>query len=69
MRLKTLTDKQLMKHWDVAARVCADTRDEEVMDHYIKRLNFIDGEMNRRDRERAKLQAKAARFPIMGNSP
>ena len=69
MRIQTLTDRQLMQHWDVAARVCAGTRDDAVMDHYIERLKYIDGEMNRRDKERAKNQAKAARIPIMGNSP
>ena len=69
MRIQTLTDRQLMQHWDVAARACAAMSDQGIIDHYVERLNFIDGEMNRRDKERAKNQAKAARIPIMGNSP
>ena len=54
MNLRTLTDRQLMQHWDVAARICVATLDRNVSDHYIDRMKAIHVEMDRQDAERDK---------------
>ena len=50
MKLTTLTDRDLMRHWDVAARISAATGDPG----YIDRMKLIHAEMDRRDAEREK---------------
>ncbi len=69
MNLGTLTDRQLMQHWDVAARICVATRDPDVLDRYNQQMRLLDAEMNRRDAERRPKRPPSARFPQNGGFP
>ena len=48
MNLGTLTDRDLMRHWDVAARIGAATGNQG----YIDRMKAIQAEMDKRDAAR-----------------
>ena len=66
MNLTILTDTQLMQHWNVAAQICAMTRDEEVLTVYSRRLKHLNHEMDRRNPEKRPVVDKRAKFPTLG---
>ena len=66
MNLTTLSDRQLMQHWNVAAQICAATTDQEILNHYSRQLKYLNHEMDRRDTERRPVVDKRAKFPTLG---
>lgn len=65
MRIRTLSDRNLMRHWDCWARIAFSPVDEEVAKKYIRRMVVIEKEMDRRDAERR----QQTRQPQKGNDP
>ena len=57
VRLTTLTDRDLMRHWDVPARISAATGDPG----YIDRMKAIHAGMDRREAEREKMLTQEER--------
>ena len=66
MNLTTLSDRQLMQHWNVAAQICAVTSDQDVLDHYSRQLKYLNHEMDRRNPEKRPVLDKRSKFPTLG---
>lgn len=54
MKLRALSDRNLMRHWDCWARIAFSPVKKEIAKRYIRRMVVVEREMDRREAERGK---------------